>query len=152
MPATIRPDEWNFPLLLHVGGAMLMVGALVASAAALVLATRGGPAERGVLARFGFRALLLGAIPAYIVMRVGAQWIASKEGVEDSDAAWITIGYITSEPGLLLMIAATVVAGLAVRRIRRPDGGGASRAAPILALLLVALYIVAIWAMATKPT
>ena len=25
--ATIRPDEWNFPLFLHVFGAMLLVGA-----------------------------------------------------------------------------------------------------------------------------
>ena len=31
----IRPDDWNFPLLLHVAGAMVMCGALaVASAAA----------------------------------------------------------------------------------------------------------------------
>ena len=29
MFAAIRPDDWNFPLLVHVAGAMLLVGALV---------------------------------------------------------------------------------------------------------------------------
>ena len=36
--ATIRPDSWNLPLLLHVGGAMVLVGALVLAASALVFA------------------------------------------------------------------------------------------------------------------
>ena len=29
--AAIRPDDWNFPLLLHVLGAMLLVGGLLAA-------------------------------------------------------------------------------------------------------------------------
>jgi hypothetical protein len=146
----IRPDEFDLPLFLHVGGAMLLVGTLVLSAAALVMANR-TTADRGVLARFGFRVLLLGAIPSYVLMRVGAQWIVSKEGLEDAELSWVDIGFITSDLGLLVLIAGTVVAGLAVRRLRR-GGAGASRAAPILAFLLVAIYIVAIWAMAAKPT
>jgi len=39
----IRPDEWNLPLLLHVGGAMVMCGALVVAAATLLLAVRSSP-------------------------------------------------------------------------------------------------------------
>ena len=31
--AAIRPDSWDFPLFLHVTGAMLLVGALVVVAA-----------------------------------------------------------------------------------------------------------------------
>ena len=40
-------------------------------------------------------------------MRVGAQWIASKEGLDDLDdpPAWVDIGFLTSEPTLLLLIA-----------------------------------------------
>ena len=26
--AQVRPDSWNFPLFLHVGGAMILVGAV----------------------------------------------------------------------------------------------------------------------------
>ena len=41
--------------------------------------------------RAAFGALLFGAIPAWIAMRVGAQWIASKEGLDDLDKppAWV---------------------------------------------------------------
>ena len=153
MYAALRPDSWNLPLLLHVGGAMLLVGTLTLAAATLVAATRGtGPADAAGLSRFGFRALLVAALPSYILMRAGAQWIASEENVEDSDAAWIGIGFMVSDAGVLVLIAAIVVAGLAVRRFARGDGQvGASRVAPALVLLMIAAYLVATWAMAAKP-
>jgi hypothetical protein len=74
--AAIRTDAWNFPLLVHVLGAMLLVGALVLAGSALLFAWRGGDAS---LVRLGYRSLLLGALPAWVLMRVGAEWIASKE-------------------------------------------------------------------------
>ena len=54
--------------------------------------------------RLGFRALLLGVLPGWIVMRVGAQWIASKEGstTRSRGPGWVDIGFIVSEPMLLL--------------------------------------------------
>ena len=152
MLALLRPDEFNHPLLLHVAGAMIFVGALVAAGAALTQAARVGPGEGAGLSRFGFRSLLYAALPAFIAMRVGAQWVASEEGLADSDAAWIALGYISTEGGLLLLIAATVTAGLTARRFENNDPRtGLSRVAPILTLLLVALYVVVIWAMTAKP-
>jgi hypothetical protein len=51
------------------------------------------------------------------------------------------------------MIVATMLAGLAVRRASRGDAlGGGARVAAVLVSLLVAVYVVAIWAMTTKPT
>ena len=153
MLAIARPDAWNLPLLLHVGGAMVLVGALVTAGGALVIAARGGSMDAPALSRLGFRTLLIGALPAYVVMRAGAQWIASKEGLADSDVAWIGIGYSTSEGGLLLLIIGTVLAGLAARKIARGDAGaGPSRVAPVLTLLLVIVYLVTMWAMVSKPT
>jgi hypothetical protein len=112
-----------------------------------------GPGEGAGLSRFGFRALLYGAIPAFILMRVGAQWVASEEGLDDSDAAWIGIGYISSDAGVLILIAATVTAGLTARRFTSGDArSGLSRVAPILTLLMVAVYLVVLWAMTTKPS
>ena len=147
MLAAIRPDDWSLPLLVHVAGAMLLVGSLVVVTAVTVAAVRHG--DRGaVLTRTAFRALLLGVLPAYVVMRVGAEWLASKE--DPPDAAWIGIGYGTADGGLLLAIVATVLAGRARRRA--PDGaGGARRAVAALGAVLLVAYAVAIWAMTTKP-
>jgi hypothetical protein len=151
--AAIRPDDWNLPLFLHVLGAMALVGALVLVALSLASA-RGGDSAAGL--RLAYRALLLGAIPAWIAMRVGAQWIASKEGLDDLDEppAWVDIGFLTSEPTLLLLIAATLCAGIASRRAREGGRafGGLNTAALVLVSITLLAYVLAIWAMSTKPS
>jgi hypothetical protein len=148
--AAVRPDSWNFPLLLHVLGATVLVGVLAASAVLLIVSLRAD--DRVAAVRFAFRTILIGAIPAYLVMRIGAEWIADKENLTDSEAAWIGIGYSTADGGLLLLIITTVLAGLAARRARR--GGEPTaliRWSYGLTLLLIVAYAVALWAMATKP-
>jgi len=148
MVATIRPDAWDLALFVHVAGAMLLVGALV-----VVLAGMGGALRRGdgaeVLTGLAFKSLLLGVLPAYLIMRVGAEWIASKEDVPD-DAGWIGIGYMTADGGLLLAIIASVVAWLATRR-GAAGPGGLGRAVFVLGAVLLVAYAFAIWAMTTKP-
>jgi len=149
----IRPDDWNLPLFLHVLGAMTLVGSLVLVVVSLASA-RGGDSAAAL--RLGYRSLLLGVIPGWIVMRAGAQWIASKEGYDDAEEppAWIDIGFITSEPTLLLLIAATICAGIAARRSREGGRGfgGLNTAALVLVAITLVVYVVAIWAMSTKPT
>jgi hypothetical protein len=148
--AAIRPDDWNFALLIHVLGAMVLVGALVLAASALLFAWRGGSAS---LVRLGFRALLLGALPGWILMRVGAEWIASKEDLTDSTVSWIEIGYNAADVGLLVILVSTVLGGFAMRRASGGGGsGGLGRASGVLVSLLLVVYVVAIWAMTTKPT
>ena len=152
MLATIRPDSWDFPLLLHVLGAMLLVGTLVLAASALILAWRDSSAS---LVRLGYRSLLIGALPAWIVMRGAAEWIADKEGLTGDDVpSWVDIGYSTADSGFVLLLISTVLAGLAVRRAGRaegPGGGGFSRASTVLVSLVLIAYLVAIWAMTAKP-
>ena len=149
--AAVRPDSWNFPLLLHVLGAMVLVGLLAVAAVVLSAALRSD--DRAAALRLAFRTLLIGAIPAYLVMRVGAEWVASKENLEDADFAWINIGYSVADGGLLVLIVMTVLAGLASRRAKRGDApSGLVRWANGLALLLIVAYAVALWAMAAKPT
>jgi hypothetical protein len=155
--AAIRPDSWNFPLLLHVAGAMLLVGSLLLAAVLLTSAARRDePGATVALTRSGFRTLLLFVLPSYLLMRVGAEWIYSEEGLDDlpEDPDWIGIGYIVSDLGLLLLIIALVVAGLASRRAGRAEPGAevaGSRAAPIIVLILLAAYSVAVFAMTGKP-
>jgi hypothetical protein len=147
MFALVRPDEWNFPLFVHVGGAMALVSAL-----AIVMALGGAALRRGdgtvALTRLAYRGLLIGVLPAYIVMRVGAEWIASK--AEWGEPAWIGIGYSVADGGLLLTIIATVLAWRATKR-GEEGPGGMGRAVVFLAGFLLLTYVVAIWAMTTKP-
>jgi hypothetical protein len=149
----IRPDDWDLPLFVHVLGAFALVGALVTAASFLFYARRGGSLA---FVRLGFRTLLIAALPAFIVNRIAAQWIASEEGLDDADVAWIEIGYISTDVGLLVLLGATVAAGVAVRRAGAAEVGtaNAGRGATIAAWLvtiLIAVYAVVIWLMATKP-
>jgi hypothetical protein len=143
--AAIRPDDWNFPLFIHVLSAMVLFGAVV-----LAVVSVAGNSQAGL--RLGFRSLLIGAIPAWIAMRVSAQWIASKENLLDEGVdtpAWVDIGFMTSEASVLVLIAATVCAGIAARRGR---GGGLRTATVVLVGITIVAYLVAIWAMSAKPT
>jgi uncharacterized membrane protein len=143
--ATIRPDDWNLALFLHVLAAFVMVGALVTAAAYLFAARRDGSLE---LTRAGFRSLLIAALPAFIATRLSAQWLVSKEGLEDAELAWLDFGFITTDVGLLVLVGATVAAGLAVRRA---EGVRGVALAAWLVAALIAVYAVVIWLMATKP-
>lgn len=146
--AVVRPDSWNVPLFIHVLGAMLWTGTLLLAVIAFADQRRGGDP------RFGFLTLLRASIPAYIIMRVGAQLVADKEKLGDSDDAWIGIGYGVTDLGVLLLIIATVCAGLAARKARRGEGGtgtGLATASLALSAVLLVGALVAIWAMTTKP-
>ena len=141
--ASIRPDSWNFPLLVHVLGAMVMVGAVTAAVVAQL--TPGG--DSATLRRFSFRALLVVAIPAWFVTTIGSEWIHSKEFGDAEDPTWIGIGYATLDGGGLLLLIATICAGIASRK----SSGGLARASGIVGAIALAAWIVAIWAMGAKP-
>ena len=150
--ALIRPDDWNFPLLVHVFGAMTLVGVLVLATASVAAAWSSGSAA---LTRLGFRSLLWAGLPAWILTRVGAEWIADKEGLNTDDPPdWVDIGFMVSDPGLLLLIGATVLTGVGSRRAGRGTGSavGFDRVAAILLAIAVVAYLVALWAMTTKPS
>ena len=146
--ASVRPDSWNFPLLVHVLGAMILVGGLLTGASILTFA-------RGDVRflRLGYWTLLAVALPGYIVMRLGAQWIYSKEHLDDapSDPTWIGIGFIVADLGALLVLIALIIGGIGVRRLDSGGGQGLLKAAMVIAWLVLAAALVAVWAMAGKP-
>jgi hypothetical protein len=150
--AIIRPDNQNFPLLLHVLGAMVLVGALVLAASVLLVASRNGSAA---LSRVGFRSLVFAVFPAWILMRAGAASIADKEGLKDvTGLTWLDIGFTTADIGLPLILISMLLAGLAMRRASREGGtgpGGLGTAATVISSLLLIAYLVTLWAMTTKP-
>jgi hypothetical protein len=148
--AAMRPDAWNFPLLVHVFGAMVLVGGLLTGASALAFA-RGDVR----ILRLGYWSLLAVSLPGWVIMRVGAQWIYSKEGWDDlpeeAEPGWLGIGYIVADAGGLILLVSLVVGGIGVYRLREGKGSGLLRATLVLSLLLLAAYVIAVWAMAGKP-
>jgi hypothetical protein len=149
--AAIRPDDVNLPLLLHVLGAMLLVGTLLAVGTAIVMGWRRGGDTVG-FTRFGLRTLLLGVFPAYVLMRVGAQWTeAASDYPDDFEPAWIGVGYITADAGAVLIIVSMILSGIGLRKLRGGGGVGLGRAVGIISVLLLVAYVVAVWAMTAKP-
>jgi hypothetical protein len=154
--AAIRPDSWNFPLLLHVLGAMILVGGLVTASCAQVIGwKRGGPADAQAFGRIGFRSLLYVAVPGWFLMRIPGEWVASREGWDnvDEEPAWLGIGYITGEAGGLLLLISTILAGLGVRRLRTSGASSSTliRVSTVLVAIVLVAYLVTVWAMSAKP-
>ncbi len=82
-------------------------------------------------------------------MAAGAEWIYSKEfGDASDDPTWIGIGFATREGGGLLLLIATICAGIASRKSK----SGLAKASGIIAAIALAAWIVAIWAMSAKPS
>src|SRR5262249_12844906 len=148
--AAIRPTSWELPLFLHVLGAMVLVGGLLTGASFLAFA-RSDPRYL----RLGYWSLLALSAPGWVLMRAGAEWIASREGWNASgvsDPTWLSIGRIVADLGGLLLLVALIVGGFGLRRLQEGKGSGVLKATLWVSIVLLAAYVVAAWAMAGKPT
>ena len=149
--AAIRPDEQSFALLLHLVGATVVFGALLASATSLALA-RG---ETRLL-RLGYFSLLLVGLPGLILMRLAGEWLYRLQGWDDlpiDEPAWLGIGFIAADWGGLLFLASLALGGLGLHRLRNGKGGaGLLKLTMVIALVLIVAYVVAVWAMTGKPS
>lgn len=151
MVAVIRPENWEWPLFLHVAGALLLVGGLV------VVVTAGAAAvgrdridEAAALRRFTFWMLVAVCLPAWILMRLAGEWVLDREG--DPEASWIDIGFTIADTGLILLVVVAILSWFAARRTRGENRRPATAlvALPLAAAYLAALFL-AIWAMTAKP-
>jgi NADH:ubiquinone oxidoreductase subunit 6 (subunit J) len=142
MLAIVRPDSWNFPLFLHVLGAIVLVGA---TAATCLLAA--GSQRSPWLRRVAFRTLVFVVVPAWLLMRVAGQWIDSKEDIS-GDPTWLGIGFIVGDLGLVILL---VTIGLGWWSVRRPDRAWPGKAVAGLAGLYLVALLVAMFAMSGKP-
>ena len=151
--AASRPDSWDFALFIHVAGAMILVGGLVTAAGAGILGWR---EVTGGLRRFSALTLFAVALPGWLIMRAGAEWIYSKEGLDKLPdkltPSWLDIGFFTADIGGIILLIALVLGGIGVRRARSGGGAGLLRTSTVLAAALVVVYVVAVWAMGGKPS
>lgn len=145
--AAIRPDSWNPALFLHVLGAMVLVGVLVAGSVALLAWPQHENSAR--LDRFAFRLLLLAGLPAYIAMLVTGEWLTSKQGLGgEDDPAWFLIGILVGDLTGLLLVVSIVLAAIASWKSKALVG----RLAGAVAALALILCLVGVWAMTAKPS
>jgi hypothetical protein len=142
MLAIIRPDSWNFPLFLHVAGAMAVTGATAAAFLGAVYERR-WPWLRLVVAR----TLLLAVFPAWLLMRLAGQWIDSKEDIQ-GDPGWLGVGFIVGDTGLVLLLVAMILGAVAVRR---PQRSWPIRSVAVITGVYFIALLVAMFAMTGKP-
>jgi hypothetical protein len=150
--AAIRPDDQSFALLLHLVGATVVFGALLASATSLALA-RGDTR----LLRLGYFSLLLVGLPGLILLRLAGEWLYRLQHWDEipdevDKPAWLDIGFAVADLGGLLFLLALALGGVGVYRLRNGKGGtGLLKATMVIALILIVAYVVAVWAMTGKP-
>ena len=152
MLAAIRPDDQSFALLLHLVGAVVVFGALLASATSILLA-------RGEvrLLRVGYFSLLLVGVPGWILMRLAGEWIYRQQHWNTlpsdlRDQSWLNIGFVVADWGGLLFLVSLALGGVGIYRLRTGKGGtGLLRATMVISLILALAYVVAVWAMTGKP-
>jgi hypothetical protein len=125
---------------------MVLVGATVTGVRA-ALASESPPAPAWSR-RFSFRTLLMVALPAFVLMRIGAELIRGKEIDGAPNPPGRPSAYTTADGGAFLLIVAIVLAWLAVRR-GRP---GLARAAAVVAGIAAIGWIITVVMMATKPS
>jgi hypothetical protein len=151
--AAIRPDDQSFALLLHLVGATVAFGGLLASATLLLLA-------RGEvrLLRLGYFSLLLVALPGLILLRVAGEWLYRLQNWDQLPAGideptWLGIGFIVADLGGILLLVALALGGVGVYRLGHGKSGTLLlKATMVIALVLVVAYAVAVWAMTGKPS
>jgi hypothetical protein len=151
--AAIRPDDQSFALLLHLVGATVAFGGLLASATSLLLA-------RGEvrLLRLGYFSLLLVALPGLILLRVAGEWLYRLQNWDQLPAGideptWLGIGFIVADLGGILLLVALALGGVGVYRLGHGKSGTLLlKATMVIALVLVVAYAVAVWAMTGKPS
>jgi hypothetical protein len=150
--AAIRPDDQSFALLLHLVGATVVFGALLASATSLVLAhgdTR--------LLRLGYFSLLLVGLPGLVLMRLAGEWLYRLQNWDDlpdqiDQPAWLGIGFVVADWGGLLFLLALALGGVGIYRSRNGKGdAGLLKGTMVISLVLIVAYVVAVWAMTGKP-
>ena len=67
------------------------------------------------------------------------------------DQVWVGIGYITADLRALLLLVALILGGIGLRRSGSGKGDRLLKTSTVIATVLLAAYVVAVWAMGAKP-
>jgi hypothetical protein len=167
--ADLRPNNFNLPLFIHVLGVTVLFGGVLTAAAALFFA-RGNARQL----RLGYYSLLLVGLPGLILAKLGATLIWHKESVHSligsafphrDDPRWIEIGGTALDGGGALLVLALILGWFGVQRLNGGQGDLLSKVPVVstmsgekllrltmyISFVLLAGYVLAVWAMGGKP-
>jgi heme A synthase len=148
-PAVFQHGRGNLALFLHVLGATTLFGAVVVLVTLAIAARRS--ADPQPTARVLFRVWLFAVLPAFILLRVAAEWILSLEKKDIPDLGnkgWVGVGFLVTDAGFIVLLALGVSAFFASRR----DGHGrATTVTAVLGSIYLAALVAAWFAMSAKP-
>jgi hypothetical protein len=144
MIASICGPTCGTPLFLHVAGAIFLFGGVAAVTVLALAALRDEP-HAVLMRRTAFMTTLLVIWPAYILMRVGAQWVLTDEHLDKVTPGWVGVGFAVSDAGILVLALITLLGWLSPRR------PGAGKFLAGLAVLYLLALGVAWFAMSAKP-
>ena len=146
MIAIFQHGTGNLALFLHVLGASVLFGSMIVLVT-LALVGRRRPEISPLL----FRTWLWLILPAFILMRVAAEWVLSteKKDIPGLDKkGWVGTGFVVADFGFVILLIVGIASFMAARR------GGRGRSATVAglfgALYLIALAV-AVFAMSGKP-
>jgi hypothetical protein len=105
-------------LYVHVLGAVLLFGGVLAVTLLASAALTRPPEQAVVLRRIAFWTSLVFLVPAFIVMRVGAQWVLNHEHLDKHTPGWAVAGFTISDGGGVLILVLALLAWLSTRRPR----------------------------------
>jgi hypothetical protein len=139
----VKPD---LQLFFHVLGAIGLFGT-TGTVAILAFAARRHPGQPR-LAAAALWTLLVGAIPAWVLMFAFGNWTKSKlSAYLTPDPAWLKIGSGIASAGIVFLL---VSAGLAYSWTRRPAAERVPLALGLLSTAYLAALGVAWWVMSAK--
>lgn len=136
----------NSALFLHVLGATVLFGAMIVLVT-LVVVSRHKPD----VSRLLFRIWWALVVPAFLVMRIAAEWVLTSEKKDIpglGNKAWVGVGFVVADFGAVLLL----IIGIAAFRASRDEGRrrAATVAGAVGVLYLIALSV-AVFAMSGKP-
>ena len=149
------PSSWNLPLLVHVTGAMILVGGMLAAATALISAH--GDEKR---LRLGYYSLLFVAFPGMMLTKLGATAINSKYSghgffrsafPSQDDPTWIMIGGTALDMGGGALVTALILGWFGLKKLDTKRGQQMMKLVMLISIGLLAAYVLAIWAMGARP-
>ena len=151
--AAIRPDDQSFALLLHLVGATVVFGALLASATSLAAGARRDPAASArLLLAPARRPPRPDPAPARRRMALPAPELGRASRPDRSSPPGSAIGFIVADWGGLLLLLALALGGVGIHRLGNGKGGTVLlKATMVISLILILAYVVAVWAMTGKP-
>ena len=148
--AAHRPTDWNFPLFLHVFGAMVLVGGLLTGASILAFARGDTASPSRVLRLARGRAARLGA-DAHRRRVDQLEGGLGRPPGEVDEPSLARHRVVSADVGGMILLVPSLSAESASTG-SEGQGAGLLKATLILSFVLLAAYVVTVWAMAGKPS